>query len=76
MTAFVIDRYYLVITLLITLAWQIGGFFIAWTLQVCEERYYGLNQELMIDDALSAFLLVIIPLLIEKMVFHCFITLK
>ena len=33
-TAFVIDRYYLVITFLITLGWQAGGFFIAWTLQV------------------------------------------
>lgn len=33
-TAFVIDKYYLVITLLITLGWQCLGFFIAWTLQV------------------------------------------
>jgi hypothetical protein len=34
MPAYVIDRYYLTITLLITLAWQIAGFAIAWTLQV------------------------------------------
>ena len=33
-TAFVIDRYYLTITFLITLAWQCLGFFIAWTFQV------------------------------------------
>jgi hypothetical protein len=30
----VLDRYYLAITALITLAWQLAGFFIAWTLQV------------------------------------------
>lgn len=33
MVAFVIDQYYLVITLLITIGWQCLGFFIAWTLQ-------------------------------------------
>ena len=31
----IIDEYNLVITLLITIAWQLTGFFIAWTLQVC-----------------------------------------
>jgi len=31
----IIDQYNLVITLLITIAWQLTGFFIAWTLQVC-----------------------------------------
>lgn len=30
---YIIDQYYLVITLLITIAWQCLGFFIAWTLQ-------------------------------------------
>jgi hypothetical protein len=30
----IIDQYNLVITLLITIAWQLTGFFIAWTLQV------------------------------------------
>lgn len=34
MVAFVIDRFYLVITLLITIGWQCAGFFIAWTFQV------------------------------------------
>lgn len=37
-TAFVIDKYYLTITFLITLAWQCLGFFIAWTFQVCSLR--------------------------------------
>jgi hypothetical protein len=39
MVAFVIDQYYLVITLLITIGWQCLGFFIAWTLQVSSQRY-------------------------------------
>jgi hypothetical protein len=30
----VLDRYYLAITALITVAWQLAGFFVAWTLQV------------------------------------------
>lgn len=34
MVAYVIDDYYLVISLLITVGWQCLGFFIAWTLQV------------------------------------------
>lgn len=29
-----LDKYYLAITALITLAWQLSGFFVAWTLQV------------------------------------------
>jgi steroid 5-alpha reductase family enzyme len=33
MVVYVIDRYYLVISFLITLGWQVLGFFIAWTLQ-------------------------------------------
>jgi hypothetical protein len=34
MVVYAIDRYYLVISFLITLGWQMLGFFIAWTLQV------------------------------------------
>lgn len=33
MIVHVLDRYYLLITFLITLGWQLLGFFIAWTLQ-------------------------------------------
>lgn len=33
MAIYVIDQYYLTISFLITLAWQVTGFFIAWTLQ-------------------------------------------
>jgi hypothetical protein len=33
MAIYVIDPYYLTISFLITLAWQVTGFFIAWTLQ-------------------------------------------
>jgi len=34
MVVYAIDRYYLVVSFLITLGWQMLGFFIAWTLQV------------------------------------------
>jgi hypothetical protein len=30
----VLDRYYLAITALVTIAWQLAGFFIAWSFQV------------------------------------------
>lgn len=33
MSIYVIDPYYLTVSFLITLAWQVTGFFIAWTLQ-------------------------------------------
>lgn len=35
-TAFVIDKYYLTFTFLVTFAYQCLGFFIAWTLQVSQ----------------------------------------
>jgi hypothetical protein len=34
----ILDKYYLTITLLVTVAYQLSGFFIAWTLQVSAFR--------------------------------------
>lgn len=33
MTVYVLDHFYLLITLLITVAYQLSGFFVAWVLQ-------------------------------------------
>lgn len=33
MTVYVLDHFYLVITLLITIGYQLSGFFVAWVLQ-------------------------------------------
>lgn len=39
-----LDRYYLVITALITIAWQLTGFFVAWTSQVRDLSFSSLIQ--------------------------------
>jgi hypothetical protein len=41
----VLDRYYLAITALVTIAWQLTGFFIAWAFQV---RAVTIQQKIML----------------------------
>lgn len=53
MVAFVIDQYYLVITLLITIGWQCLGFFIAWTLQVSRQRCRWTSPDDLSDRAMQ-----------------------
>jgi hypothetical protein len=43
MTKRVLDDYYLAITLLVTIGYQLSGFFIAWTLQVYTSFGFGIS---------------------------------